>query len=413
MFDLRPYFPIVIGLLFSCHLAGQVVPHPGDTITCYWNDTAEQYYIDPPQAFSEGGEPRSSFSFDFIDVPDSVRAPIIFASEIWETMLTSEVPIRVEVTWMELEQQALAAAGPTTLFRGITGAPDPFIWYPVALAEAIVGDTLNENSNPDIVVRVNNQIDWYLGTDGNTPRGRFDLATVVLHELGHGLGFLSSSTATDTTGMLGLNDIPFIYDEFLVTGNERQLTNPVLFDNPSKELLDAFTGNNLFFDSPTAADFNDNRNPRIFAPSNFDRGSSISHLDEFAFRSDAEGALMTPRISSGEAIHRPGNITLGIMREIGWNALLTSTRAPEIAGRPLRAFPNPSNGRLTLELPELEGQEGVLSLYDLNGRELYRQAVERIDGSNLPLNLNGMGAGTYVLKLQSAREVYRTLVVRQ
>ena len=43
----------------------------------------------------------------------------------------------------------------------------------------------------DIVANFNSSFEWYLGTDGNAGTS-YDLMTVVLHELAHGLGFIGS-----------------------------------------------------------------------------------------------------------------------------------------------------------------------------------------------------------------------------
>ncbi len=60
---------------------------------------------------------------------------------------------------------------------------------------------------------------WYLGTDGNVPSNKWDFYSVVLHELGHGLGFLSSFDVSGSYGYWGLWDgsryapTPFDYYE--------------------------------------------------------------------------------------------------------------------------------------------------------------------------------------------------------
>ena len=48
----------------------------------------------------------------------------------------------------------------------------------------------------DIITSFNSHaaVDWYFGTDGNTPSRRRDFVSVVLHEIGHGLGFISFAT---------------------------------------------------------------------------------------------------------------------------------------------------------------------------------------------------------------------------
>ena len=59
-----------------------------------------------------------------------------------------------------------------------------------ALADAIAGrDTYAGRVDLTASFNSNDKVNWYYGTDGNTPSGQFDFVTVVLHELGHGLGF--------------------------------------------------------------------------------------------------------------------------------------------------------------------------------------------------------------------------------
>src|SRR5262249_59824059 len=47
---------------------------------------------------------------------------------------------------------------------------------------------------------------WYYGLDANPPSGQIDLVAVVLHELGHGLGFLTFVDLASGAKFLGLND---------------------------------------------------------------------------------------------------------------------------------------------------------------------------------------------------------------
>ena len=48
---------------------------------------------------------------------------------------------------------------------------------------------MNGESRYDIVANFNSNVDWYYGTDMNCPDTLYDLVTVVMHEIGHGLGF--------------------------------------------------------------------------------------------------------------------------------------------------------------------------------------------------------------------------------
>jgi uncharacterized repeat protein (TIGR01451 family)/uncharacterized protein (TIGR03382 family) len=73
------------------------------------------------------------------------------------------------------------------------------VWFPAALASQIAGRDVSPG-NPPIQAQFNSAIgsanciptrSWYYGLDGITSASQFDLVDVVLHEFGHGLGFLT------------------------------------------------------------------------------------------------------------------------------------------------------------------------------------------------------------------------------
>ena len=133
--------------------------------------------------------------------------------EIWGSHLVSPVPIRVLVGFDPLGSGILAGAGPVSQQQNFTNAPKPNMWYPVALANALAGVDL-EPSSSDINVTANTSAAFYYGLDSATPSGSSNFLDVVLHELGHGLGFISLIGSTgDLFG--GQMDIfsSFIYDQ--------------------------------------------------------------------------------------------------------------------------------------------------------------------------------------------------------
>jgi hypothetical protein len=52
--------------------------------------------------------------------------------------------------------------------------------------------------------------------------------------------------------------------------------------------------------------------------STWQQGSSYSHLDEATYPAGNANSLMTPQLSSAEAIHSPGPITQALFKSIGW-----------------------------------------------------------------------------------------------
>ena len=129
--------------------------------------------------------------------------------------MASPDTIRVLANWRALDQGVLGSAGPTNVYANFKNAPLRNVWYSVALAEKIAGESLN-GTNADINCNFSSSINWYFGTDGNPPSGEFDLVSVILHELGHGLGFLAyKNVSSDGIGTLGFNNIFDVYSYHL------------------------------------------------------------------------------------------------------------------------------------------------------------------------------------------------------
>jgi hypothetical protein len=70
-----------------------------------------------------------------------------------------------------------------------------------------------------------------------------------------------------------------------------------------------------------------NRVP-MYAPSTWEPGSSIAHLDETTFASGDGDSLMTPYLENQEVVHRPGPVLLGLFRDLGWQTTLGVPGAP-------------------------------------------------------------------------------------
>lgn len=256
-----------------------------------------------------------------------------YAIDIWETKISSPVTIRVDAYWEPLGTGVLGAAGPNDFLSNFTNAPRANTWYPAALANKLTGTDL-EPSNPDIVAQFNSTFSgWYFGTDGQAPLGKYDFATTVLHELGHGLGFIGSLEVVGAQGQWGVfggqfTNSPIVLDRFAVNGAQQSLIDTGHFPNPSTALKDQLVGGSVFFAGTNADAASGGSHPRLYAPSPWEDGSSFSHLDESAYPAGDPDALMTPILNDGESIDDPGPIALGIFRDIGWEV----STDPPIAG---------------------------------------------------------------------------------
>lgn len=235
-----------------------------------------------------------------------------FAIEIWERCVVSDVRIRVDATFEPAGLSNLGSANMITIQRDFNDAPFENTFYPVAIANSLADKDL-DNSRLDIEANFNsNRSDWYFGIDGNCPNDKYDFVTVVLHELCHGLGFSGSAIAgiTPNSASIGYLGLPFVYDLFVEDINGTPVIN---YPSGSSSLFLALV-TNLFYVGPGTSSAHGNNPVKLYSPNPYKPGSSYSHFDEISFA----GELMTPFLSAGEVIHDPGDLTIGLFEDNGW-----------------------------------------------------------------------------------------------
>jgi len=256
--------------------------------------------------------------------PAQAQTAFLYAASIWGALLYSPVPVTIDACWAtNLPSGVLGHGGALSMYRNFAGAPVANTWYVVALANSKSGSDLN-GSTAEIYLALSSTFSWYTGTDGMTPAGQYDLATVALHEIGHGLGFLGSMELETGYGECGSptgygcwgwgTGNPAIYDRFTQDSAGNSLIN---YPNPSLALGNALKSNAVYFSGTNANAANGGTRVPLYAPSSWLPGSSYSHLDYNTYRYTVN-RLMVYAISSGSAIHDPGPVTKGIMQDMGW-----------------------------------------------------------------------------------------------
>lgn len=312
----------ILLLISTVRLYPQYLVRSGEiTSVCYAGDKVKKMFIPPPKEFFEvmaGKANKADITVYYSDVPAWVKTPVNYAVSILESILPADLRMTVYVTVSSLEQGVLANSGTGGFADGREiDAFLPNAYYPVALAERIYGEELNSETSGDIVINLNTGISWYVGTDGNTPTTQYDLVTVIIHETIHGLGFFDSMYADASTGVWGTTDSrPLIYDVFVENADGQRLIDTTIFENPSSELKDQITSDKIYFNGPLLRDYYSGDRAKLYAPSTYDPGSSIAHLDEDTYQEI--DAIMTPFIDRGEAIHNPGSLTMSILGDLGW-----------------------------------------------------------------------------------------------
>ncbi len=290
------------------------------TGVCYAGNKTNRIYIPPPDKFLNKGSSRGggSITINYTGFPTQAIAALEFAASILEEMLPADTKITILARWENISTEGVLGHSRITGYAGgwAIDALNPFAYYPAALAEKIAGLSLNDDLQGDIELTINSSRNWYLGIDGNTPVLAYDLVTVVLHEICHGLGFFDSMGTDATSGYYGIGSIPMIYDTFVESVSGDRLTDTSKYFNFSTELRQQLTSENLYFNGVLLNNFTSGSRARLYVPKKWDDGSSVSHLDEEL--TEEPNTLMTPFIDMGEAIHNPGDLTFSILGDLGW-----------------------------------------------------------------------------------------------
>lgn len=291
------------------------------------------YYIAPPANFAE--QPKTAtFTIRYLNAgevnyfgdvcvgwPEIAKASFTYAANIWGTLLNSRVPIVISACWADMGSGGiLGHGGARSYYKDFSGAPFAATYYPVAIANALYGSDLNGGTE-EIVIAYNARFaDWYFGTDGACPSDKIDFCQVIMHEMCHGLGFIGSMTIANGRGYWSLGDYttPVIYDRFTENGSYQKLLNTSLFPMGSVALANQLVSANIYFSGANAMAGNGGARVKLYCPNTWSSGSSYAHLDEI-FK-NTPNSMMTYSVNYGSAVHNPGPVTSGLLKDIGWNS---------------------------------------------------------------------------------------------
>jgi hypothetical protein len=319
-------------VLLACALfaVGAAAPAHAATVVVVNNDGANEGFNDSTVAVPVGGNIGTT-------IGQQRLVAFQFAADIWGARLSSAVPIRVNAQFDSLDCNAssavLGSAGPENYFRDFAGAPAAGTWYPVALVNALTGadndpgfDDIGANFNSDIgAPGCLESSGWYYGLDGNPPVGKIDFVSVLLHELGHGLGFVSLVSLTTGAKAIG-------FDDAYMRNLELHGGAPADFPSMSNAQRLAATispgnlhwvGANVRAASGVLSAGKVGDHVRMYAPNPAQPGSSVSHFDTALVPSQ----LMEPSYTG--ALHDPV-LELPLFQDLGWSmpAAATAPSAP-------------------------------------------------------------------------------------
>lgn len=264
------------------------------------------------------------------------------AVNLWEPVLTSSVPIRINATQQNLPGFVIVVI--PNLIRDFAAAPQTNLWYPTSLANMLSGTDLNP-TEADIDVILNPGYNWYLGEEPTCPANQMDLCTEIHKAVTYGLGYMSSLYVSSGYGSYGMLDpsvlglstsfvwesmqgAPTQYDTHVLNTAGQYLCDTNSFANPSPQLAAQITGGQLRWHGTLADVYAGNTQPVLYAGSfNLARTARLS-ADAYNGTENAPGV---PTAYNGTCYRYPAPIVLGILIDLGWDLdYATLTPAPEM-----------------------------------------------------------------------------------
>ncbi len=309
---------VLIGLAMIPSLA-----HAAATITIINLDDPGEGFNDPAPFIPVGGNTATTLGQARLNA-------FQYAANIWGRLLSSTVPILVDANMDPLGGDAnlatLGGTSPNTAHMNFPGAPRPNTWYVAALANKLSGADLNPapssvTSDSDMDAVFNSDLDgdtvlgtshWYYGLDGNPPTGNIDFVSTVLHEIGHGLGFLTLVDQPTGQKAKGFDDA------FMVFLENHGATPP---DYPSmtnaQRVIASTAGPNLHWTGLNVVAARGGQ-VEMYAPNPAEPGSSVAHFSTMLTPDE----LMEP-FANGPS-HNIG-LAAQLFADIGWGTI-----APEL-----------------------------------------------------------------------------------
>jgi Fibronectin type III domain len=256
-------------------------------------------------------EQKSRFIVNYKNFPEWAKRDFQAAVDIWSANFSSSVPITIDASFGRAGSfGVLGSARPGNYYSGFDGAPDASLWYPSALANALGGKDL-EPENPEMVIQVNSTANWNTRNDGLPKSTEYDLQSVFLHEIAHGLGFLSTDSYDSFFGY-GTIEQPTPFTAYAQLADGRRLSD---LPSPSIELGKALTSQ-LVWSGQFGNAANGGSKIILYTPARYEEGSSVSHIDENTYANLGSNSIMTPNLDAGEIFREPGSLLLGMMEDL-------------------------------------------------------------------------------------------------
>ncbi|MFO7603529.1 MAG: CFI-box-CTERM domain-containing protein [Gammaproteobacteria bacterium] len=292
---------------------------PAANLTIINSDSSGEGFNDPTTFTPQGGNPARTLGQARLNA-------FQYAANLLAMYLESSVEIRVNARFDPLGGNnpiTLGSAAPTFVTRDFTNAPQANTWYALAVAEKLAGADLNAGA--DISATFNSDVDrsdtmagrtFYYGLDKNSGVDT-DFVTVVVHELLHGLGFISLVDLSSGAKYDGRDDAYMWHLE----DHSTTLKYPAM--NDAERVSASIATGNLHWIGANVLGRSGGAHVSMYAPSPAESGSSVSHFSD-ALSPDE---LMEPSYTA--PLHDPG-LAIPLLADVGWAPINSASGSADL-----------------------------------------------------------------------------------
>ena len=321
---------------------------------------------EPNEGFHSTDAPLPGQTGNYGDTLGRQRMNVFYAAtDYWEKKVESDISIRINIKFDPLDCDAggaiLGAAGPNSVYKDFNNAPKANTWYVEAVANSLAGRDIERVShdigatfNSDIDNNNNclNNVNWWYGIDSPAPSGTISFYDTVLHEIGHGLGFLSLVNGSTGAKFQGLNDAYMrnLYD-LSTSSSWPGMSNAQRASSAVNTTNLVWKGTNANSNASHLSAGIKNGRIRMYAPNPYQAGSSVSHWDTAL----SPNELMEPFATTTS----DDTLTIQLLKDIGWRI----NEGPGEVGFATTSFSAvESHPSVRINVTRRNGNEGSVSL---------------------------------------------------
>ena len=182
------------------------------------------------------------------------------AADIWSGLLTSNITIvvnaKMDPQTCTTTSAVLGSTSNNGLYANFPGAPLANTYYVMCEANKLANSDLDGGSLNDMNITFNsnlngqlsclNGVGWYYGFDGNEGTNT-EMLPVILHEMGHGLGFTSSLGASGAEPGTPPNQFPTVFERLMHDNTTNKQWDVM---TQAERAASAINPNNVVFTGP-------------------------------------------------------------------------------------------------------------------------------------------------------------------